>query len=366
MRRALLRVYALAFGLLLALTGLELAVRLLPVSDALRTQPVNAENPILHFAPNRVVHVTRGWNGRVGATKRVNNLGFLSDVDYDRDTSTPRAVVIGDSYVEAVQVENARTIHGLLNAAVAPRGAVYGIGASGSPLSQYLAFADYAVRSLGPRALVFVIVSNDFDESLLEYKQAPAFHYFAASGPDYELVRIDHAPSWIGRIAQHSALARYLTINLNAWARLAARLAPPAAAGGAPSFVANVPRQVSPARLSGSKRAVDFFLRELKARAPDTPALFVVDGIRPDLYSSAALAAARGSYFDLMRTHFIEQATKLGYEVIDLEPVFEADYAVHRTRLEFATDAHWNERGHRLAAEQVLRSATFRRALELD
>ena len=363
MRRALLRACALAFGLLLALTGLELVVRVLPVSDSLRVQPVNAANPILHFEPNRTLRLTRGWNGGIGATKRVNNVGFLSDVDYDGDPSRPKAVVIGDSYVEAVQVANAQAIHGVLNSAVSPHAVVYGVGVSGAPLSQYLAFAEYSVRAFRPRALVFVIVANDFDESLLEYKRAPAFHYFSASAEGYDLVRIDHTPSRIGGLAQHSALARYLMINLNAWTRVARAPARPAAE---PSFVANVPKHVSPERLSGSKRAVDFFLRELRARTPDTPALFVVDGIRPDLYSSEALAAARGSFFDVMRGYFMEQARGLSYEVVDLEPVFEADYAAHGQRLEYATDAHWNERGHELAARQVLRAATFRRALELD
>jgi hypothetical protein len=343
-------------------------MRVLPASDSLRTQPVNAQSPILHFEPSRTVQLTRGWDARIGATKHVNNAGFLSDIDYDGAPGR-KAIVIGDSYVEALQVENERTIHGILNGAVAPRGAVYGVGASGSPLSQYLAYAEYAVQSFRPRALVFVVVANDFDESLLDYKRAPGFHYFSATAQGYELVRIDYAPAVTVRVLQHSALARYLMLNLNAWTRVVTRTPRPVpaseSAGGEPTFVANVPKHVSPQRLSDSKQAVDLFFRELARRAPGIPALFVVDGIRPDLYSSATLAAARGSYFDVMRSYFIAQGRGLAHEVIDLEPVFEQHHAAHGTRFEYAGDAHWNEVAHELAAREVLQSATFRRALEL-
>lgn len=68
-------------------------------------------------------------------------------------------------------------MHGRLARFAGARGRVYSFASSGSPLSQYLAYAELARDRFRPDALVVVVVGNDFDESLLEYNSAPGFHY---------------------------------------------------------------------------------------------------------------------------------------------------------------------------------------------
>lgn len=41
-------------------------------------------------------------------------------------------------------------------------------GTSGSTLSSYLAYAGYASKVFHPNAMAFIIIGNDFDESLLK------------------------------------------------------------------------------------------------------------------------------------------------------------------------------------------------------
>lgn len=57
--------YAL-IAVLLAIGGMlliaELACRLLPINEGLRTLPVNAENPVYRFEPNRTSSWSRDWN----------------------------------------------------------------------------------------------------------------------------------------------------------------------------------------------------------------------------------------------------------------------------------------------------------------
>ena len=56
-----------------------------------------------------------------------------------------------------------------------------------------------------------------------------------------------------------------------------------------------------------------------------------------------------------LRAYFIERASALGYKVVDMAPVFTADYARRRMKFDYwPVDRHWNRRGHELAASAVM------------
>ena len=44
-----------------------------------------------------------------------------------------------------------------------------------------------------------------------------------------------------------------------------------------------------------------------------------------------------------MRRAFRSRAESLGYEGIDLDPIFFRHYATHGQRFEYPHDGHWNE-----------------------
>lgn len=97
--------------------------------------------------------------------------------------------------------------------ALTSRAAVYSFGTSYSQLPTYLAYADYAREHFGPQAMVFVLVGTDFDESLQAYHPRRGYHYFDLDHPG-ALVRSDYSLSLVKRVARHSALCRYLFVNL--------------------------------------------------------------------------------------------------------------------------------------------------------
>ncbi|MBM4205979.1 MAG: SGNH/GDSL hydrolase family protein [Gammaproteobacteria bacterium] len=165
-RRWLLTVISIGIGLLLPLLLLEVVLRFLPVNEGLRTEPVNAQNPVPRFAPNRTSTFSRGWNFSIVNMVRTNNYGFVNDQDYDPADTQSLIAVIGDSYVEAIMVPYAQTAAGQLAQAFGSQARVYSFGASGSALSQYLAYARYARDQFQPDALLILVVGNDFDESL--------------------------------------------------------------------------------------------------------------------------------------------------------------------------------------------------------
>ena len=166
-RRWLLPLLSIAVGGGETLLIIELVLAVLPVSDTLQALPVNAQNPVLRFRPNRDVTISRGYDFALRADKHVNNYGFVNDTDYDPDADQPLLAIIGDSYVEATQVTNREAMHGRLPELLDAQARVYSFGASGAPLSTYLAYAEYARNTFAPEAMVFVIVGNDFDESWL-------------------------------------------------------------------------------------------------------------------------------------------------------------------------------------------------------
>src|SRR5262249_20708276 len=159
------------------------------------------------------------------------------------------------------------------------------------------------------------IVGNDFDESLGAYKPRPAFwQYYPDANGVLQLTLNPHQPSTLITLARHSALARYLILNLHALPLLANLVSGSAVNVG--RFYAGTDPSIDEKRVRDSLSAIDAILRDIPDRIglPPDRVLFTLDGFR---YAEAARAAA-GTYFDLMRRAFIEKATARGYEVIDL------------------------------------------------
>jgi len=127
--------------------------------------------------------------------------------------------------------------------------------------------------------------------------------------------------------------------------------------------VGNTSSKADSSRVNDSTWAIDAFLQSLPVWAglSEAKVLFVIDGMRPHLYNEKQLVSARGSYFDLMRTYFIDAATKRGYEVVDMQSIFLAHYQQHGRRFEYQHDMHWNALGHELCFEAITKSAFFSR-----
>ena len=118
----------------------------------------------------------------------------------------------------------------------------------------------------------------------------------------------------------------------------------------------------APARRGASEPAAerevaDWFLSELARVSGVAPActVLLIDADRYAIYEPRLAAAPKDS--SATRRHLIERGQALGFRVIDLEPVFRAEYA--RTRLKFdhwPIDRHWNLHGHAVAANAVLQT----------
>ncbi len=347
---------ALTVGFLILFLFLEIGFRFLPVNQGLASMPVDADNPILHFQPDRTATWSKGWNFSIVNRIHSNNCGFINDQDYDPAGDSPLLAVIGDSYVEAVMTPFPETVSGRLAARARSAGRVYSFASSGSALSQYLAYARYARDNFRPAGLVVVIVGNDFDESMLSPGSPPGYHYFQDDHQgSLESVRLDLDYGFARRMIRRSDFLMYLLLNLKLTS-LPARLGQ---AGG--DFAGNTRRAADPERVAASEKVIAAFLDELPAAAglPSDKILLVLDGIRPDLYDPPARDAASSSYWGVMRRHLSERAATYRYQVLDMEPVFRKRFDRDGLRFEFEADAHWNGYAHGLVAEAVAGSGVF-------
>jgi len=361
--RIILSGIVIAGASLVPILLLEVVLHVFPVSSSTAAMEVNDQNPVLRYLPNQPYIFSKGWQFEIVNTGRINNYGFVNDQDYAPHAADGPVVVIGDSYVEAMMVPYDETVQGQLSRLLKPKRLVYSLGISGAQLADYLAFAQFAWNEFHPCALVFVVVGNDFDESLAKYSTGPGYHF--APVPDtseYRMIRTDYRPSFWKSIMRQSVLVRYLwkTIGIGHFSEIISRKF-----GNAGRYVGNTEASSSQERLADSRTAIDQFFRELPERAkiPKSRILFVVDGVRPDVYSASGEVVEVNSYFNLMRRYFLTEAAKQGYETIDMHPRFSARHQRDGSRFEFRIDGHWNGLGHHEAAEAVASSHVFQSAL---
>lgn len=361
----LFRIIAVLFGLTVVLAALEIIMRFLPVSDAYAALPVNTQNPLMRYPPHSSHQYSSGWNFALTQQKWANNDGFYSDFDYVQ-TNKPLMAVIGDSFIEAEQIPNKDTVQAQLQAGLNNHGRVYGFGIQGAPLSQYLIFAEHAKQAYAPNAMVFTIIANDFDQSLLKYAGdfLRGMYMFSDTSEHAQLELIDYDGAQRGGLRgllKHSALLRYLYANvglnpkqLDAWFSNAEAATPPVHFGG-------IEATSSAEKLADSKRAVELFFQHLpeKTGLPPAQILFVIDGIR-EVHNPEQWEEAKHSYFGQMREYFMQAAQQRGYEVVDLHPIFY-QAQLDGQKVDFIPqDWHWNTLGHTLVANAIQQTQVYR------
>ena len=339
---------------------LELVFRILPTAYTPRMMPVNASDPVARYESNVDFKYSDGWNFAIRTTKRSNNYGYFHNADYDSELSTPLLMVIGDSFVQANEVNAGESAAEVLHERAADRARVYSMGLSGAPLSQYLPMAEYARSTFRPDRFVFFIIRNDFDESLYKYKSDARFHYFRKVNEEFALQRVDYRQSQLNGILRKSAFIRYLVLNLEIQDRLQ-RLAAAFGSNDRQEPTEEELQLAETMRLIDAKAAVDEFLK----RVPDATGanaqsvLFVLDGMRPEMYDPQLLADSENGYVANIRKYFIARARQNGYSIIDMQPVFASRHEEDGAKFDFPTDLHWNKLGNELVAEMIFQSEFF-------
>jgi len=336
---------------------LELVFRFVIAAPDPPRQYMDREQNIMRFnsSGKRDGIFTAGRLGQQKARWHVNNAGWLSPVDYTPKAGRmkPLIAVIGDSYVEALQVDTGKSFSALLGAALADSFDVYSFGLSDTPLSGYLHIARHVCRVYEPDILIFNLVYNDFDESIRELRFNPNF--LQVSVRDRTVREIPPVPRTYNRLKRvlfHSATMRYVyhlapfffhRFNWNA--------------ERAPEYRENI--DVARAQTNrgtirqGTKYLIDTICRENAARS----VYFYMAAPRSAIYAdSVGVAEVRW-----MNDMVAELAADAPCVLIDQTEYFAGDYRANGRRFESPYDPHWNEYGHAVTCRQLVEALRGRR-----
>lgn len=310
------------------------------------------------------------WSDEGRSEGRINHHGWR---DREHDLAKPpgmvRIVVIGDSYVEALQVPQDSAFTALLERDLGSRGRrceVVALGRSGmGTTEEYLTYRHWGAQ-YDPDVVAVLFVMNDFTDNTKGLDPSYIRPYFVERGDSLEL-----------------DTSFLLTPGFRARARLDALKARSSLVSWAAKAWNNM-QQTRAIRKMVARTTRDQVEFEFDRRTPpDSVAAFRItrrilarfaeevrkDGLRFVVFvagtarqeDAGSLAAAeRSPAYDRDRPQrFLEACGAAdGYEVMALTPAFRAASAAgggpywHVAKAGYA---HWNERGHALAAREMAR-----------
>ncbi len=318
--------------------------------------PANAfVDGVVRYAPSQ----SGIWRVRdeIAAPYRINAQGWNSGVgDYQiaRRPGVERIALVGDSYVEALQIPYDRSAGEQLTADLAAYGRaveVYRFGISGAPMSQYLQMIEREVGKYRPDWVIVQIVHNDFDESY-KFKQGRYTSSFLKLQVENGKVvgEIPPAPWHPGAVEwlRRTATARFFLYRWQVRPQLLVDLLLPRAHA---AIAANTDIGAVLADRPGVAAVTDYLFGRMDAavHAMGARLLLAMDGDRSAIYAGVASPALA------LNRIAADAAAPRHLPFLDLEPVFEADWKEQQRRFDFASDGHWNEHGHAVVAAALAR-----------
>ena len=280
---------------------------------------------------------------------RINNDGWNSPIDYveQKTPGVQRIAVIGDSYIEAWQVDAEKSYPSLLRDSLGSNYQVYSFGVSQSPMSQYLFVSRYVEKKYSPDIYIFNLVHNDFHESINGMSYIPMYmtvklnkdSTFTEVQPVEPERTISKVPG--GAILRKSSFFRYIYYNLNLMERLKTKK----------TTKKEVEMNVNVSDILDKKDSLwtvtNYLVSTIKKELGNKKVIFVMDAPRTNIYKGD-LATARVAWLNSMVG---EVCKAQGMTFIDLTPYMLADYQKNGKRFESVYDNHWAAYGHQVVAK---------------
>ncbi|HEY6505090.1 MAG TPA: hypothetical protein VIZ28_14025 [Chitinophagaceae bacterium] len=318
-----------------------------------------SESPkTIYDETNHIVKFSRAYGTRGLWTKgnfaqqrgrwRINNEGWNSPIDYfaERKPGVKRIAVIGDSYIEAWQVDAEKSYPSLLNHSLGKDYEVYSFGVSASSLSQYLHVSRYVEKTYSPDIYIFNLVHNDFHESINGLAYIPMYMTIKmdndSSFTEVPPVKPERTFSKIpgGQLFRKSSLFRYLYYNLNLMEKFRSKKA------GAKEVEMNVAVADVVDKKDSLRAVTGYLLKKIKIELGNKEIIFVMDAPRNNIYAGD-LDKSKVAWLNGMVAEYCKE---LNLPFIDLTPYMVNDYQENKKRFETKYDNHWAEYGHQFVA----------------
>ncbi len=327
-----------------------------------------SDYPALDFAGGVVKYQPRQTGiyrvrNQIAARYQINAAGWNS-AHQRYETGAPagkfRIALIGDSYVEALQVNFDESLaEQLENELGRERFEVYRFGISGAPLSQYLHILRHEVAAYQPDLVVAILIHNDFNESYGYAQQGVIFaSSFLKIKIDNHAVAAEVQPQplqkrWLISLKERSATWRYLALRQQMRLQLLRDLI--LGRNDDEKYQAHIDVAELGENRVDNELAANYIFREMQqwAAARGIKLLLAMDGDRNSIYRNLEQNGLGEAGALSLNGLAKSAAQQNGIHFIDLHPVFQDDFAKNHQLFNFEVDGHWNVYGHRVAAHAI-------------
>jgi len=356
---------------------LEIIFRFSPIIPDELPWNIRANDKLLTFNPKEkssgiflVENQIKHW--------KLNNQGWVSHIDYDTVKTKYRICIIGDSFVEALQVNTGKAFHSLLHEELKDSVDVYGIGTSGAPLSQYLYLAEYTVKKFKPDLLIFNIIHNDFLESIYELNpnRNNFFWTFKKTASD-KWVPISPIPSKksesilasikkiLGVYSKVYCVLRYYKHRIIQISKLnkqqhifKANFEQIDSLKNEKGYVANIDVKSILLHQKDITLITNYILKEINKKFPRIKKLFVMNATKALVYNQ------QQEKIPILNDLMAKSCEAYHLDFLDITPYFQKNYLENKTRFDFKSDIHWNEYGHKVVSEIILQFLVEKKLLK--
>lgn len=311
---------------------------------------ISAERPVtnfivshnvLNFVPNQKGINTIGTIGQEKFEWSINNYGWNSNIDYKKSKQKKRVAVIGDSYIEALQVNIENSYPNLLNKNLNEEFEFYSFGYSGSPLSQYYNVSKYVNDLFDPDIVIFNMVENDYDESVFNFFKIKKYFMQTTFENDSLIIKspTPYNPKrfeLLKKILKKSSIIRYINYNTNIR-----------------NYFTNLFQSDNESpnhkldRIKMINKSNNLIIDSILNENYNKKIVFVVDGDRQSIYGQRTNKGYN------LNEKFITILKNRNLSYIDLDKIFRDNYLKDSIKFNSELDYHWNSYGHKIIADTL-------------
>jgi len=293
----------------------------------------------------------------------INNMGWNDEIDYitPRDTSKKLIAMFGDSQLEAFMAGLDGNITHFMRDSIGDKYDIYRFGKSGAPFSQYIHMNRYSNKYWEPDILIFLIMHNDFNESIAGIARRTVFNQFSINGNTFEEIPPNHPTNSflynaVVKANYYSAFFRYLFYNIKVTKFLVNNqtFQKFQAADVKREFNANIDvNNVKKYQLI-HRNSFDFFVEKCKEENPSKKLIFLMNAPQRDIYKGKIKDSSSSVLW--LNTMVGEVCQENEVEFIDLTPIMLEDWEKNHIRFNPEVDGHWNSYAHKIASNALLNS----------
>lgn len=284
-----------------------------------------------------------GWNSK------------YEQYDIEKNPDKYRVAIIGDSYIAGFQVDYKKSVAEELESKLGSSAQVYRFGIDGAPLSQYLEMLRKEVMKFSPDLVIVNVVHNDFNESYSTVGGVFRSSFLKLKIEDnkvtQEIAPVKYKAPWYSWIREGSATWKYLAYRQQVHFGVLRDLI--LGKDNDVEYRANIDVARIEEDAKNNLLITNYIFKEMKQLTDSKGAdlLVLMDADDLGIYEKEDQGKTSDDSVLALNNIASEAAKNNEVHFINLQDLFEKEYAIKKRRFSFINDGHWNEYTHKLVAD---------------